>query len=206
MLGTESSWNGWASAPGDFKPKGGQMGLLHKMAAVVPEGRHLLIKPHFLIVQAKLVFIVEGSPKGMDMERGNWGHYCNSHYNRILCSPPVCLLETCLTCDYPVLIIAPGWRFTILWNTPLISELDGRGVRVLPSQCSPSSFLEKILSSPTYPFITLIIISAGLCLTYLCIPVSQVQCLTHRLHVCCPWTWHQRFSFRKVAGLKCLSR
>ena len=93
----------WASIP-----KGGYTGFPHNVATLVPERQHLLIRPHFLKLQAKLIFIVEASPR-VWIERGDWGHYCNRHYNNILCSPPNCLLETCFSYHYPVsLIIAPG--------------------------------------------------------------------------------------------------
>lgn len=107
----------------------------------------------FSKVRGQAYFHCRSLPKSVDWE-GWLGHYCNSHYNNILCSPPNCLLETCFSYYYPVsLIIAPGWRFIILWNIPPLSQHQRAGeLRVLPSRCSLSTFLEKTLFSPQVPF------------------------------------------------------
>ena len=112
----------------------------------------LAVRSPFPEVQAKLIFTAEASPR-VWIERAGWGRYCNSHYTSILCSPPDCLLETCFSYDYLVsLIIDCRWKFIFLWNIPLTSEPEGRGLRLLPFQCPPPPFLEKTHFPPQVPF------------------------------------------------------
>lgn len=58
-------------SPWAFIPKGGYTGFPHNVATPVPEHQHLLIRPHFLKLEAKLIFIVEASPR-VWIERGGW--------------------------------------------------------------------------------------------------------------------------------------